>query len=210
MSLFKKIGKSFKKGFKAIGKATKQVFKSNIFKVATSALSFVPGLNAVGLIGKGISMLGKASNVQNFLKTGLGVFQNLKKGFKLGDAVKGLVSGAMRPLGDLSKLAGGGLKSLQKPAEFFKLLKPNTGLFQDLHQLSKQLQRMTGKPLLSGMLPQNWNQLIKGIETPAGGGYLREMESMQKRMQHVSGMFQELLRNLDAPRAAGGTQIIRA
>lgn len=203
MGLFKKVGKAFHKGVKSLGKAAKGVFKSNIFKLAGSALSFVPGLNAVGLIGKGLSMLGKASNMQTFLKTGLKAFSGISK--NLGQAVKHLASGLTNPLGNLTKLPL--LKGLNKPADFIKLLKPDTALFQQLLPLTKQLQQAPGLKL---PLPNEWNKIARQLaQGGASNDFLRQTASPAARLQGTAAMFQELLKHLET-HSTGAQKIIRA
>ena len=208
MGLFKKIGKSFHKAVKSVGKVAGKVFKSNIFKVATSALSFVPGLNAVGLIGKGLSVLGNASSIQKWMKTGLGVFQKLTSARGLTQSVKNLFSGKFQPLGALSKLTEG-IAPMKLLRQFTQILQPRLDIFQSGFQLAKQF---SGKlPVPAQFLPPQWQEMSKNVAKLTGinDTFLRSMTNFPIRMNNVAGMLQELLKTIESPTAKTGP-IIRA
>ena len=208
MGLFKKIGKTFHKAVKSVGKVAGKVFKSNILKVATSALSFVPGLNAVGLIGKGLSVLGNASSIQKWMKGGLGLFQKLTSARGLTQSVKNLFSGKFQPLGALSKLAGG-IAPAKLIRQFVQTLQPRLDIFQSGFQLAKQFSNKFAVP--SQFLPPGWQELSRNLAKLPGTNpaFLRAMTSFPDRMHGVAGMLQELLKTIETPTSGTGP-IIRA
>jgi hypothetical protein len=208
MGLFKKIGKSFHKAVKSVGKVTGKIFKNNIFKVATSALSFVPGLNAVGLIGKGLSVLGSASSVQKWMKTGLGVFQKLTSARGLTQSVKNLFSGKFQPLGALSKLLGG-IAPAKLIRQFAQTLQPRHDIFQSALQLAKKYPMKL--PVPSQFLPPEWPEISRNITKLPGinDAFLRSMTHFPDRMQGVADMVQELLKAIET-RADKTGPVIRA
>jgi hypothetical protein len=208
MGLFKKIGKTFHKAVKSAGKVAGKVFKSNILKVATSALSFVPGLNAVGLIGKGLSVLGDASSIQKWMKGGLGLFQKLTSARGLTQSVKSLFSGKFQPLGALSKLTSG-IAPAKLIRQFVQTLKPRLDIFQSGFQLAKQFSNKLAVP--SQFLPPGWQELSRNLAKLPGTNpaFLRAMTSFPERMHGVAGMLQELLKTIETPTSKTGP-IIRA
>lgn len=207
MGLFKKIGKAFNKVTKTVGNVAKGVLKSNVFKIATKALSFVPGFNAVGVIGKGLSLLGNGASIQKWLKSGLNIFQNLKTGFNLTDSVKKLFSGKFQPLGMLSNLVGGSANPL-KGFDFLKVLQPKLGMFQQLQNFMKQLP-IGNLPIQKNFLPPGFSDLKLPFDQTTRS-LLNQLENPTLRMQFIGGMFQELLRNLEKPLPRLTGPIIRA
>jgi hypothetical protein len=191
-----------------VGNVAKGVLKSNVFQVATKALSFVPGFNAVGVIGKGLSMLGSGASIQKWLKSGLNIFQNLKKGFDLTDSVKKLFSGKFQPLGMLSNLVGGSANPLQKGFDFLKALQPKLGLFQQLQGFMKQLP-MGNLPIPKEFLPPGLSDL-KQVFDRSIRNLVSQLENPSSRNQMITGMFQELLRNLEKPLPGLTGPMIRA
>lgn len=208
MGLFKKIGKAFHKVTKSVGNVAKGVLKSNVFQVATKALSFVPGFNAVSVIGKGLSMLGSGASIQKWLKSGLNIFKNLKNGFGLTDTVIKLFSGKFQPLGMLSNSRGGSANPLQKAFDFLKVMQPKLGVFQQLQGFMKQLP-MGNLPIPKEFLPPGLSELRSGFDRSVRN-LLSQLENPSSRNQLIIGMFQELLRNLEKPLPGLTGPIIRA
>jgi hypothetical protein len=129
------VGKTIGGAVSSPGKIADKVLNSKIFNLASTAMMFIPGLNAAGLIGKSLAVLGKASTIQKWITTGMNVYSALKNGNGLTEAVKNLAVNKFQPLGALSSLAGGNISSALNMAEN---LKSKLGLFQEGASLLKQ------------------------------------------------------------------------
>jgi hypothetical protein len=210
MGFLKSIGKAIGGAAKSVGKVAGNVFKSTVGKVASKALDFIPGLKGAGLIGKALSILGKGGSIQNWIKTGLKLFQGLTRGLGLGDSVQKLLSGKFQPLGELSKMLGGALNPLKKASDFLKALQPRLPGLQDALGLAKQLPRFPGNlPLPKQFLPPGLSELNRGLGSP-GDAFLKQMGNLPSRAQLIAGMLQEVLRNLEKSTLGGPGPFIRA
>jgi hypothetical protein len=212
------IGKVVKGACKAVGDAVKsagkiadKVLNSKVFNIATTAMMFVPGLNAAGVIGKGLSVLGKAQTIQKWLKTGMDVFNALKNGKGLTDVVKNLMSGKFQPLGNLATLAGmgGPVSMLSNGIKVADNFRSKLGLLQEGVSLLNQTQQLAGKygDLTKQFLPQGWAGLTSGLLGGPQGNFVQSISNFQNRIESTSEMYQELVK-LMTPRSLKGAELI--
>ncbi|MCI0611994.1 hypothetical protein L0244_03300 [bacterium] len=212
------IGKLVKGACKAVGGAVKaagkvagKVLKSKVFNIATTAMMFVPGLNAAGVIGKGLAVLGKAQTIQKWLKTGMDIYSALKNGKGLTDAVKNLMSGKFQPLGLLSNLAGmgGPASMLANGIKIADNFRSKVGFLQEGAALLNQTQQLVGKygELTQQFLPQGWAGLTSGLFGGPQGAFVQNITNFQSRIESTSEMYQELVKLL-TPRPLQGTELI--
>ena len=198
MGFFSKIGKVLSSVGKTIGKIAKSVVKSDIFKIASTALSFIPGLNGVGLIGKALSLLGDTSKVQNFFKTGLNLFQNLVGKFGLAESlVKNLNVLPFNPLGMLWNRIGGIGRAV---SGLLPGIQPFAGLMTNAANLLRAALKdvLPWKPLLDigGILP-NWNAIVRQLPpAPISTNILNQLIQPENRMNNVLSMLQMITQML--------------
>lgn len=176
-------------------------------------MSFIPGLNAAGLIGKALQTLGTAGKIQNFLQTGFQVFHTLVKGkFRLGDAVKFLNVLPFNPLGKLGalgKLAGGG----GKVSDVLASLAPRSQPFNTMLQTGQALLgslRGSGLERL-GAFPGDFLREIGNIEGTVPT-WVSRVNDFRKRLEDVHQMLQEvlfLLQRFQAPPGGPPPFVIR-
>lgn len=229
---------------KSVGKIAMDVLKSDVFKIATTVMSFIPGLNVAGLAGKALSLLGTAASVQGWIRTGLNVFEGLKNGKGLGEAVLGLVADKFPPLGVVGKLLGGNLSPLKQVFGLAETLQQKLGVFQGGKDLINNFLR---SPIFAPMLPSSLaSDLIKqqlgavanpvmqqfsdaaqrlqglpscyasnflgglGVIPGVNDAFLRTATDVSSQMRMISGMYQELLKQVVPPVYEGPMQIFRA
>ena len=212
MGFLKKVGKAISHAAKSVGHVAKNVLSSKVVGFATKALSVVPGLNAVGLIGKGLSVLGTGGSIQNWLKKGLGIFQGLTKGFGLTGKVANLFSGKSQPLGLLSQLIGGGSKPFQKVAGLANQLFPSLNTFQNGLNLAKQL-GSKGVNLQNLLVPPGLPDILKGLGQMPNVDpiFTSRIGNPAAQFQAIAGMFQETIGIVNPGSLGKGLdQIIRA
>jgi hypothetical protein len=212
MGFLKKVGKAISHTAHSVGHIAKSVLPSKVVNLATKALNFVPGLNAAGLIGKGLSLLGSGGNIQKWLKNGLNIFGGLAKGFGLTGKVAGLFSGKNNPLGMISNLIGGASRTFQKVANVANQLMPNLNTFQNGLNLAKALGAQ-GVNLQNLLVPPGLQETLKGINQMANVDpiFTAKIGNPAAQFQAIAGMFQEVSSIVNPGNLGKGLeQIIRA
>jgi hypothetical protein len=229
---------------KSVGKFAMDVLKSDVFKIATTVMSFIPGLNVAGWAGKALSLLSTASSIQGWISSGLKVFEGLKNGKGLGEAVLGFVADKFPPLGMVGNVLGGALTPLKQVFSFAETLQQNLGVFQGGGELINNFLR---SPVFAPMLPTsiasdfikqqlgavtnpvmqqitNAAQTLQGLPTSfasnffdglgvipgVNDAFIRTATDVAPQMRSISGMYQELLRQIAPPAYEGPMQIFRA
>jgi len=228
---------------KSVGSIAMDVLKSDVFKIATTVMSFIPGLNVAGLAGKALSVLSTAASIQGWISTGLNVFEKLKDGKGIGEAVLGFIADKFPPLGTVGNLVGGVMSPLKQVFSFAETLQQNLGVFQGGSDLISNFLR---SPIFSPSIPGSFAaDLIKqqlgtfgnianpitdaaqrlqslpssfasnffnglGVIDGANDAFLRTATDPSYQMRMISGMYQELLRQVVPPAYEGPMQIFRA
>ena len=198
---------------KSAGKVAKDVISSKAFNIATTAMIFVPGLNAAGVVGKGLSILGKASTIQKWITSGMKVYSALKNAKGITEAVKSLASGKFQPLGALSNLigAGGSLAGLTNSLKIINNLQSKFGFLQETTGLLKQAQFLTGNEnLAKQMLPAGWSEMTSDIAIGPESDLVQKMQNLQSRVHTTLGMFEELVKLVNPHPLQGMNYLIRA
>lgn len=172
---------------KSVGKIAMDVLKSDVFKIATTVMSFIPGLNVAGLAGKALSLLSTGASIQGWIRTGLNVFEGLKNGKGLGEAVLGLVADKFPPLGMVGKLVGGNLSPLKQVFSFAETLQQKLGVFQGGHELINNFLR---SPIFAPMLPTSLaSDLIKQQLGAVANPVMQQLSDAAQRLQSLPSSF---------------------
>jgi hypothetical protein len=194
--IFRRIARGIGKAVKAVGKVAKNVFTGKIGKVFSSVMSFIPGLNAGGLIGKALGILGKGSKIQGWLKGGLNIFQNIAKKFGLSDKVSRLTTHLFQPIGKLAKFAGRIAGGVQKTVMGIAgLIRNRLNNFQNILGRIRQLGTVPQQQVSpQRYMPQNWGQIHSRCccHPQADPAALQRLDTMNQRLDTIGKMLAQL------------------
>ena len=188
-----RVGRAVGRVVGAVATVAKTISKSGLFgqigKIASSILSMVPGGgNLAGVAGKALEKLGgDVGKTKQWMAEGLAAFGPLQQARRLGEQVVSLPSSPFQPLGNLGGAPGGGALGKQLHALMGEIQSHADSLKAGLGQL----QAASGQP---------------GLLLPASGGTVAEV---QQQLLDATRMLQELLQQVEPPRAGMGQVVIR-
>ncbi len=178
---------------RAVGSIPQRVLGTRLLEIASTVAAAIPGLHLPGIIGRALTVLDSARDVQTFLREGRDTFGALVAAHGLDGTVLNGLASEVPPLGDI---VAGEDRALCSVAEWLR--EQGDAVVARMQNLmvtvSEWLNRLTGVlQVADAVLPIDGSQWVTQIAS-AGvrvNAWISRLADVRARMRDIAGMLEE-------------------